>query len=593
MGLVQDTRQLYKQLRQDPESTAELKMLGGLATSTLRWTFLVEALQMAQIYPVKLFFDGFGHRSITYLTLVSAMGVALYVMGSQINRQMERRRTRFFWQMWSFLWGYGHRRQLQLSVGWHTAHSTGEKESLLERNISRVQNLIDVFVFETGPVIFQVIITIVVVSLIDWRFGLLALITTGLYAGLVMKSERHLAGPRQAFREQIKHIEQSGTELTQNWRTIKQFGLEDQMASANWSNLRVFAEDERQRTDIFLRLLSRQEWAINMSRGGLYWLLGLVLAGVSLGTAVLVASWMERIYSNLYRFSDFQRRMNEGQEALRELVELLQVVPEVRQAEQPLWPSIIQGKVEFDRVSFAYPGGKDDALSELSLTVEPNQTVALVGYSGSGKSTLASLLLREYDPTSGVLRIDGLDMRQIDYDRYRQELVAVVSQEVKVFDTTVRQNIRMVAPNAPIGAEEQAAQAAYADQFIRLLPQGYETPVGENGVRLSGGQKQRLAIARALLRQPRILILDEATSALDAHSQKEIQETIDRLIATRMCTIFVIAHRFSTIMSADMVVVLKDGRISETGTHEELSRGQGIYRELRTLEMQGVLAEGE
>jgi ABC-type multidrug transport system fused ATPase/permease subunit len=302
---------------------------------------------------------------------------------------------------------------------------------------------------------------------------------------------------------------------------------------------------------------------------------------------------MEQVYASQYRFADFQRRLNEGQEALRELVQMLQLVPEVRQPDKVQWPKEVCGQVVFDQVSFAYPEGQDRALHRVSLTIEPFTTVALVGRSGSGKTTLASLIQRQYDPSEGAILVDGCDLRQLDYDRYRREVLAVVSQQVQLFDGSIRDNIRWSWTEAPVGAEEAAAKAAHADEFIRRLPQGYDTPIGENGVKLSGGQRQRLAIARALLRQPKVLILDEATSALDSESQAAVQASIRELTERRSCTIVIIAHRFSTVEQADAIVVMDGGRVEEVGTHRQLMEKGGLYHRLHQLDGQGLLAEGE
>jgi ATP-binding cassette subfamily B protein/subfamily B ATP-binding cassette protein MsbA len=253
----------------------------------------------------------------------------------------------------------------------------------------------------------------------------------------------------------------------------------------------------------------------------------------------------------------------------------------------------VRGAMTLSDVSFRYPGGSEDVIRDVSLEVNAGETVALVGASGAGKTTLCNLAARFFDPTSGTIRFDGIDLREIDIDSYRS-LLGVVEQDVFLFDGTVGENIAYGRPDATPDEIEEAAHIANAAGFIDKMEHRYDTVIGERGVRLSGGQKQRIAIARAVLSDPRLLILDEATSNLDTESEQLIQASLGRLMQGR--TSFVIAHRLSTIRHADRIVVIEDGRIVESGTHDELIAASGRYAEL--LEKQiappeaGVGAQG-
>lgn len=291
-------------------------------------------------------------------------------------------------------------------------------------------------------------------------------------------------------------------------------------------------------------------------------------------TALLLA------YQPMKTMANLSANLQEGLAAAQRVFTVLDVEPEIREAPDAEPLAISGGGIDLEYVHFAYANGAT-ALDGVTLAVPAGKTVALVGASGAGKSTILNLIPRFYDVTSGTVKIDGMDVRKVTLASLRGA-VAIVSQEVSLFDDTVRANIaygRFGASEAEIVA---AAKAAAADEFIRTLPQGYDTPVGEHGIKLSGGQRQRLAIARAMLKNAPILLLDEATSALDTDSERQVQAALRVLMQGR--TTVVIAHRLSTVVDADLIYVIDGGRVAESGAHTELLRQDGIYARLYALQ---------
>jgi subfamily B ATP-binding cassette protein MsbA len=273
--------------------------------------------------------------------------------------------------------------------------------------------------------------------------------------------------------------------------------------------------------------------------------------------------------------------LQQGMASVKRIFEVIDIQPSIKDEKDATPLPHITGKVEFQDLSFGY--GNEITLNNINLAVNPGEVIALVGRTGAGKSTLMSLLLRFYDPKEGKILVDGHDIKKVKIDSLRQQ-IAVVPQEITLFRGTIQENIAYAKPGATEDEVIMAAKAANIHNFIDNLPQQYKTEVGERGSNLSGGERQRVAIARAILRDPRILILDEATSSLDAETEVLIREALERLMQGR--TTFIIAHRLYTVEKANRIVVIDDGKIAETGSHQELLSRGGIYKYLYEIQFQ-------
>lgn len=592
-ALLRDAKKVY---RADVHIRAAAVPMKDSMKKTFALMFIAEVMLVLQVYPVKLFVDGVLQGAPTKRLLYIAGGVGLFMLaGSIVNNIMDCFRNDFNMDKQVLVWGEAHAVSLRQAADFHVKNGTGEKESLIVKNAAKVEKLIDAIIFDALPIIARIVLTSIAIEILGWRYGVLALVTLVIYVVILIVNEPHIEPMNKRYHRANRYLERRGSELLHCTSYIRSIGREEEYAERNRRDLRRSCSVEKKRHRKYRYFVIRLEYLVALSTALLYVVVAYfdvrsraVAAAEIAGAVALSLQWMQRIYSNFYRLTEFQRHVRQGITALRELLDIFLLKPAVTQPETPLWPIELTGRIEVNNLWFRYPdldANGTCALCDLNLVFEPNSIVGIMGGSGSGKSSLVKLLEMQYRPTRGEIRFDGISLTDIDIYKYRRRGIAVVHQQPVFFDGSIRQNIRVSNPDAPPGAEEQAARLAYIHDFIMSLPDGYDTNIGEGGVKLSGGQRQRLAIARALFMGPAVLILDEATSSLDLESEAYVQEAIDKLVesSTGNFSIIIIAHRLKTIAKAHKVVVMEHGKVVECGTHAELQHTGQRYRAYQAL----------
>lgn len=465
---------------------------------------------------------------------------------------------------------------------------SGGASSLLREDAGGVGELVFSMIYNPWRAVVQFLGGLIVLAWVDWR---LLLGAAGVLPILYFSDLTWNRRIRPIFREvrrKRQQIDSETTEVFGGMRVVRAFGRQ-RRESARFmgenflmARLELFVWWLSRSIELLWELLVPLASVVLLYYGGLQVLDGRISLGDLTMFLVYLAMLLEPMAVLATSVTQFQNNLSGFDRVLDLLAEPREM------AEHPGTQKIdkkkVAGRLTLEGVGFVYPGTDRMVLRDIDLEVEPGETIALVGRSGSGKTTLCNLIARFYDPTEGVIRLDGTPLTDIDVESYRR-LLGIVEQDVFLFDGTIAANIGYGDRHATRAQIVRAAQAANAAEFIDRLPEGYDTLIGERGVRLSGGQRQRLAVARAILADPKIFILDEATSNLDTESERLIQQSLGQLLRGR--TSFVIAHRLSTIRDADRILVLEDGAIVEVGAHDDLMASTGPYRDMVELQRLG------
>jgi ATP-binding cassette subfamily B protein len=463
-----------------------------------------------------------------------------------------------------------------LSLRFHLERKTGGLTRVLERGRNGIETIVRMVILQAAPTVIELLLIVgVLLYVFDWRYVVVVLVTVAVYMVYTYFATEWRIGIRRKMNDSDSDANTKAIDSLLNYETVKYFSAEEREAKRYDRSMERY-EQASVNSYVSLAVLNAGQatiFTIGLAIAMVMCAYGIQEGTHTVGDFVMINAMMIQLYQPLNFMGMIYREIKQGVIDIETMFSILGREPEIkdRPGARPL--AVTNGVVRFDNVVFAYDPERT-ILKGLSFEVPAGRTVAIVGPSGAGKSTISRLLFRFYEVGSGRIQIDGQDIRDITQTSLR-EAIGMVPQDTVLFNDTIRYNIRYGRWGADDAEVEEAARLAQIDGFIKLAPKGYETEVGERGLKLSGGEKQRVAIARTILKGPPILVLDEATSALDSHTEKDIQDALNRVSKNR--TTLVIAHRLSTVVGADEIIVLDKGVIVERGKHHELLAHGGLY----------------
>jgi ATP-binding cassette subfamily B protein len=479
----------------------------------------------------------------------------------------------------------------RLSLRFHLERQTGGLSRSIERGTAGIEFLLNFMLFNVLPTLVEIALVCGILwAMLDGWFALVTLVTILAYIAFTLGITEWRTKYRREMNQTDNEANTKAIDSLLNYETVKYFGNEAHEAR-RYEKARERYERAAVRSKVTLSLLNVGQAAIIAIGLTIVMVMaaeGVVAKRMSIGDFVLVNTYLIQLYIPLNFLGFVYREIRQSLIDMESMFRLLAVNAEIGDAPDARPLRVAGGEIVFDRVFFGYDPRRP-ILKDVSFAVPPGKTVAIVGPSGAGKSTVSRLLFRFYEVSGGALRIDGQDIRHVSQASLRAA-IGIVPQDTVLFNDTIYYNIAYGRPGASPAEIEEAARLARIHDFVMALPDGYQTMVGERGLKLSGGEKQRVAIARTILKRPRILLFDEATSALDSKTEQEIQASLREVSADR--TTLVIAHRLSTVVDADEIIVLEEGRIVERGRHGELLRRGGRYAEMWTRQQEAAARDG-
>lgn len=474
------------------------------------------------------------------------------------------------------------RRLQELSISFHDRNQSGKLESKVLRDVETLELLSRNIMSSAFPALFTILIAFGVTIFRQPLVAIFYVISVPISSGLIYLFSRKMTARNREYRSEMESLSASVIEMIQMIPITRAHGVERTELSK--MNRRLERVKERGiRLEVLGALFGASSWTsfqIVMLACLMFTSILAYKKAISVGEVVLFQSYFAMIVASVNALLNAYPELARGFESIRSIGEILES-PDIEHNAGKRAVTSVSGHFVFENVSYAYDKSAGLAVKDFSLEVQPGESVAFVGESGSGKSTLMSLIIGFRRPTGGRILLDGRDMQELDLRQYRRYL-AVVPQTTLLFSGTVRENIIYGLDKVSDGKLWEILEIANAADFVKKMPRGLDTPLGELGARLSGGQRQRLAIARALIRDPRVIVLDEATSALDVVSESLIQEAIQRLVKGR--TTFIVAHRLSTIRNADRIIVMRNGECVESGTHDQLMNARGEFYRYKLLQ---------